>query len=133
MFSIEKVYSEKSGLKTLTRRKVITIKKQEGHSGPESLTCTCAQSYSVLLNHLVEGNQAGLFCSLVFERITRPYPLPHHTQTFSTYQILRLLHNKYQGSRLCGFREDFSCLPYMILYKTCDAQFRTIFDPCGNI
>ena len=36
------------------------------------------------LNHLVEGNQAGLFCSIVFERITRPYPLPPHThkQTF---------------------------------------------------
>ena len=29
------------------------------------------------LNHLVEGNQAGLF-----ECITRPYPLPHHTQNF---------------------------------------------------
>ena len=42
------------------------------------------------LNHLVEGNQAGLICSVVFERITRPYPLPHYTQTFSTYQILRL-------------------------------------------
>ena len=32
-----------------------------------------------------------------------------------------MLHNKYQGSRLCGFREeDFSGLPYIILYKTCD-------------
>ena len=31
------------------------------------------------LNHLVEGNQAGLFRSIGFERITRPYPspLPH--------------------------------------------------------
>ena len=28
------------------------------------------------LNHLVVGNQAGLFCSIVFERKTRPYPLP---------------------------------------------------------
>ena len=28
------------------------------------------------LNHLVKGNQADLFCSMVFERITRPYPLP---------------------------------------------------------
>ena len=28
------------------------------------------------LNHLVEGNQAGLIRSLVFECITRPYPLP---------------------------------------------------------
>ena len=68
------------------------------------------QSYSVEgndLNYLVEGNQACLFFSIVFERITRPYPLPHHTQTFSTYQILRLLHNKHQGSRLCGFRGDF--------------------------
>ena len=31
------------------------------------------------LIHLMEGNQAGLFCSIVYERITRPYPLlqPH--------------------------------------------------------
>ena len=28
------------------------------------------------LNHFVEGNQAGLFCSIIFEHITRPYPLP---------------------------------------------------------
>ena len=28
------------------------------------------------LNHLLEGNQAGLFCSIVFERITRPTPSP---------------------------------------------------------
>ena len=28
------------------------------------------------LNHLVEGNQAGFFPSIVFERITRPYPSP---------------------------------------------------------
>ena len=28
------------------------------------------------LNHLVKGNQADLFRSMVFERITRPYPLP---------------------------------------------------------
>ena len=35
------------------------------------------------LNHLVEGNQAGLFCSIVFERITRPYTLPPpHTNIF---------------------------------------------------
>ena len=32
-----------------------------------------------------------------------------------------MLHNKYKGSRLCGFREeDYFCLPYIILYKTCD-------------
>ena len=42
-------------------------------------------------NHLVEGNQAGLFRSLVFERITRPYPPPLTTHKhFATYQILRL-------------------------------------------
>ena len=35
------------------------------------------------LNHLVEGNQAGLFRSTVFECITRPYPLPPpHTNIF---------------------------------------------------
>ena len=28
------------------------------------------------LDHLVEDNQAVLFCSIVFEHITRPYPLP---------------------------------------------------------
>ena len=32
------------------------------------------------LNHLVEGNQAGLFRSIGFERITRPYPLTLTTQ-----------------------------------------------------
>ena len=42
------------------------------------------QSYSVEgSDHLVEGNQACLFCSIVFERITRPYPLPPpHTNIF---------------------------------------------------
>ena len=35
------------------------------------------------LNHLVKGNQADLFRSMVFERITRPYPLPpSHTIIF---------------------------------------------------
>ena len=42
------------------------------------------------LKNLVEGNQAGLFCSIVFECITGHYHLPHQTQTFSTCQILRL-------------------------------------------
>ena len=42
------------------------------------------------LSHLVDGNHAGLFPRIVFERITRSYHLPYHTQTFSTYQILRL-------------------------------------------
>ena len=32
------------------------------------------------LNHLVEGNQAGLFRRIGFERITRPYPLTLTTQ-----------------------------------------------------
>ena len=44
------------------------------------------QSYSVEgndLNPSVEGNQACLFYSIVFERITRPYPLPPpHTNIF---------------------------------------------------
>ena len=35
------------------------------------------------LNHLVEGNQAGLFCSIVFERITRPYTPRGGTLIFS--------------------------------------------------
>ena len=43
-------------------------------------SCSVKGNY---LNHLVEGNQAGLFCSIVFERITRPYPLPPpHTNIF---------------------------------------------------
>ena len=43
------------------------------------------------LNHLVEGNQAGLFCSIVFERITRPYPLPPpHTNIFYILNIKAL-------------------------------------------
>ena len=32
-----------------------------------------------------------------------------------------MLHNKYQGSLSCGFRQDiFSCFPYINLYITCD-------------
>ena len=38
------------------------------------------------LNHLVEGNQVCFFGSIVYERITRPYPapppLPPHTNIF---------------------------------------------------
>ena len=32
------------------------------------------------LNHLLESNQVGLFrtCSIVFERLIRPYTLPPH-------------------------------------------------------
>ena len=76
------------------------VLKQEGHSGPESLTCTMCTNHVQWkdndLNHFVEGNTAGLFVC-----ITRPYPLPpHHTQKFSIYQILSL--------SPCGFRqEDF--------------------------
>ena len=110
------------------------------------------------LNHLMEGNQAGLFRSMVFERLTRPYPLPQtHTSIFYIPNIkalavvvpdrrfyhvfprwasakhvtigqanfvskgynlnilgkgqLVILHNKYQGSRLCGFKKDFLVFP----------------------
>ena len=41
------------------------------------------------LNHLMEGNQAGLFRSIFFEGITIPYPLPPpHTNTFYITNIL---------------------------------------------
>ena len=61
--------------------------KQEGDSGPESLACTMCtglvQKKGNDLNHLVEGNQAGLFRSIVFEGITSPSPLPPpHTNIF---------------------------------------------------
>ena len=59
-----------------------------------------------LLNHLMEDNQAGLLRSIAFERITRPYPLPHHTQTFSTYQILRLKPLWFQTRRFFMFSID---------------------------
>ena len=74
------------------------------------------QSYSVEgndLNPSVEGNQACLFCSIVFERITRPYPLPPpHTNIFYITNI----------KALCFVVSEkfFSCHPYIILYKTCD-------------
>ena len=64
------------------------------------------QSYSVEgndLNHLVEGNQAGLFCSIVFERITIPCPLPPPHTNISYIPNIKAV----TGSRLCGFREDF--------------------------
>ena len=110
------------------------------------------------LNHLVEGNQAGLFRSIVFERITRPYPLPttykhflHKPLWFQTrrffmfsldgplqnmyppgglilcprVKILKyleevkkvMLHNRYQGSWLFGFKENIFLFPYIILHK----------------
>ena len=35
------------------------------------------------LNHFVEGNQAGIYRSIIFERIISPYPLPQpHTNIF---------------------------------------------------
>ena len=52
------------------------------------------------LNHLVEGNQADLFCS-----------------------------TKYHGSRPCGFRQGFSCFPYIGLYKTCDPKGGAFLSP----
>ena len=59
-------------------------------------------------------------------------------QWFSIWPLRRrdymMLHNKYHGSRLCGFREeDFFCFPYIMLYKTCDTWGGTIFDPRGII
>ena len=43
------------------------------------------------LNHLVEGNQASLFRSIVFELITRPCPLPPpHTNIFYISNIKAL-------------------------------------------
>ena len=75
------------------------------------------------LNHLVEDNQAGLFSSIVFERITRPYHLPHHTQTFSTYQIKALA--------LVVSDKVFSCFPKMGLSKTCDPGWAN-FVPQGQ-
>ena len=51
---------------------------------PESVHQSCSVEGNDL-NYLVEGNQAGLFRyrSIVFERITRPYPSPSpHTNIF---------------------------------------------------
>ena len=44
-----------------------------------------------------------------------------------------MLHNKYQGSRLCGFREDFFVFFYINLCKTIDPQGGTIFGPRAKI
>ena len=59
------------------------------------------------LNHLLESNQVGLFraCSIVFERLIRPYTLPPHKKT--------CLHTKYKGSSPCGFKQEgfFSYFP----------------------
>ena len=94
------------------------------------------------LNHLVEGNQAGLF-----ECITRPYPLPpSHTKFFYIPNIKALalvVSDKKFFFHVCPRwvsakhvtpeQADFvpqglnfyhtwkmSCLPYIILYNTCD-------------
>ena len=41
-----------------------------------------------------------------------------------------MLRNKYQGSRLCGSKKKiFTSFPYIMLYKTCDPEGGTIFDP----
>ena len=53
------------------------------------------------LNQLAEGNQYGLFRSIVFERITRQYPPPPTTTTTHKY----FLHTKYWGPSPCGFRQ----------------------------
>ena len=70
--------------------------------------CAPVQSCSVegnYLNHLVEGNQAGLFCSIVFERITRPYPLPPpHTNIFYIPNIKAL-------AFVISDKKVFSCFP----------------------
>ena len=57
------------------------------------------------LNHLVEGNQAGLFCSIVFGGITRPYPLPPpHTNIFYIPNIKAL-------ALVVSDKKLFSCFP----------------------
>ena len=43
-----------------------------------------------------------------------------------------MLHTKYQGSRTCGFRQDFSCFPYISLCKTCDPPGWAYFWPKGD-
>ena len=44
---------------------------------------------------------------------------PDHTHLLFLVEVyLVMLHAKYQGSWPCGFRqEDFSCVPYISLYK----------------
>ena len=65
------------------------------------------------LNHLVEGNQAGLF-----ECITRPYPLPpSHTKKFYIQNIKAL-------ALMVSDKKVFSCFPSISLCKT--------FDPKGH-
>ena len=45
-----------------------------------------------------------------------------------------MLHTKYQGSRPCGFRQDFFCFPYISLCKTFDTLGGgAIFGPRGII
>ena len=57
------------------------------------------------LNHLVEGNQAGLFCSIVFKRITRPYLLtPPHTNIFYIPNIKAL-------ALVVSDKKVFPCFP----------------------
>ena len=66
----------------------------------------CSVEGNDLLNHLVDGNQAGLFCSIVFGRITRPYPLPPppHTNIFYIPNIKAL-------ALVVSDKRVFSCFP----------------------
>ena len=57
------------------------------------------------LNHLVEGNQAGLSCTIVFQHITRPYPFPPpHTNIFYIPNIKVL-------ALVVSDKKFFSCFP----------------------
>ena len=70
--------------------------------------CSPVQSCSVEgndLNRLVEGNQDGLFSSIVFEHITRPYPLPTpYTNIFYIPNIKAL-------ALVVSDKKVFSCFP----------------------
>ena len=97
MLFIEKVYYGKSGPKTHARPKVITIKNKRAIVALNRSPVLVHQSYSV-----------------------DPTPSPHPTQTFSTYQILRLLHTNIKALCFVVSEKIFSCHPYIILYKACD-------------
>ena len=77
------------------------------------------------LNHLVEGNQAGLFCSIVSERKTRPYLLtPQNTNIF-------YIPNIKARALVVSDKKVFSCFPSMGFSETCDPG-RANFVPQGQ-
>ena len=86
------------------------------------------------LSHLVEGNQAGLFPSIVFERITRPYPLPPpHTNIIFIPNIKALALVISEKMVFYHVFPRWASLKHVGLFETCAPGQANFVPQCHNL